>query len=366
MIAWHLPSWRCGTKIARWMLRHGMESLFVGGYIYCPCFFRMCVYILWWFAHHYFTSFVSSCEAGTILWNIWNICVYIWCRQSWDDFDHLCDFVHQSVSKEVVDIEGKVEVDVDLHTWLCLKAAMVGKTRRFCFEPRWHWNWYSDIFRYSVGSKSTPFGGPPAASPVVASWGQSLWYETCEVDWQYVLLMSLKGRDQEMCGNVDLKYIECQVVCLKILMFSKLCLLSLVSWSFKVLTFPYQVHHQPPAVRPLGSALVAFFPGFVKWNLRPFASKLEVWMILVAGPQSANWTWNDSKVESAIGQGRPCFFFGKIWKDPYRNPLNHLVLGLRGTGSEQVILTFAFVEQEKRKVVAELRQRPVGRAGSQC
>ena len=64
-------------------------------------------------------------------------------------------------------------------------------------------------------------------------------------------------------------------------------------------------------------------------------------------------------------QGLPFCFFGKIWKDPYRDPLNHLMLGLRGTGSEQVISTFAFVEQEKRKVVAEVRQRPVGRAGSQ-
>ena len=122
---------------------------------------------------------------------------------------------------------------------------------------------------------------------------------------------------------------------------SKLCLLSLVSWSFKVLTFSfYQVHHPPPAVRPLGSVLVAFFPalweelgtaanpllrshceccwffvGFVKWNIFvPLPeSNLKVWMILFLqkGWQGlnhdlpdhgilSNRTWNDSKVESAM------------------------------------------------------------------
>lgn len=95
----------------------------------------------------------------------------------------------------------------------------------------------------------------------------------------------------------------------------------------------------------------------------------------VAGPQSwsarpwasikSNLKWFEGWI-SYDRQGLPFCFFGKIWKDPYRDPLNHLMLGLRGNGSEQVISTFAFVEQEKRKVVAEVRQRPVGRAGSQC
>lgn len=120
MIVWHkkleVRHQNCAVKAEAW---HGSGMFSCVGT--CIAYICACAYIVMIFTIILLLLLylISLIEAGTILWNI---CVYICCRQSWDNFDHLCDFVHQSVSKEVVDVEGTVQVEVDLHTWLCLKA----------------------------------------------------------------------------------------------------------------------------------------------------------------------------------------------------------------------------------------------------